>query len=161
KNSLGSISTDVDSVGIKKKTGTTVFSQIDLKRIDGIDFFGSSNKKLFSMKDTENVSHNRLLVEDNLEVLGNVNVFTTQTSETGFCGIGAMAARRPSGYAMAGVGVNFRVKKVTAPSSITLTKISSNNNRIKTANLTVDGFWLYLDSNGTDDYEFWRGRYKA
>lgn len=80
--------------------------------------------------------------------------------EQGFCGVGGMDSAGIT-TAVAGTGVNFKVKKTYTPSSITLSATSSNASPT-TINITPDGFWLYVNGNGVDGgYYYWRGTYQA
>lgn len=82
----------------------------------------------------------------------------TIRSETGYCGVGGVGNGSTS--AITGVGVNFRIKKSYTPSSITLSSLSSNTSPL-TTQITPDGFWLYLNGDGTNNFKYWRGTYTA
>jgi phage minor structural protein len=87
----------------------------------------------------------------------NLRIITFAT-ERGYCGIGGVGNGGTS--AIAGVGVNFRIKKSYTPSSITLSSLSSNTLPL-TTQITPDGFWLYLNGDGTNNFKYWRGTYTA
>jgi phage minor structural protein len=82
-------------------------------------------------------------------------------SERGFCGVGAINSLSWTGP-VAGTGVNFRAKRMYTPSSVTLTGTSTNlpsSSYVQAINITQDGFWLYINGDGTNTYKYWRGYY--
>lgn len=83
---------------------------------------------------------------------------SSSTEETGYCGVGAIG--HSTSTELAGVGVNFRFPKAYTPSSVTLTATASNV-PANVSNITQNGFWLYINGNGTSSYLYWRGTYKA
>ena len=113
---------------------------------------------------TGNITSSGKSTFNDVDVNGTLK-FATQpiqsVSETGFCGIGGMGA---SGFssAVAGVGVNFRVRKNYTPSSIYLSESSASfSTPVLAINISSDGFWLYINGNGSVSYRYWRGRYTA
>lgn len=81
--------------------------------------------------------------------------------ETGHCGVGGYDGVGTLN-AVAGVYVQFKQKRETPPTSITLTTSSTNvgTNDVHAIDITEDGFWLYLNGNGNDgNYRYWRGTY--
>jgi hypothetical protein len=90
--------------------------------------------------------------------------FENKTWEKGYCGIGARDPKNESS-AVAGVGVNFRIRKSYIPSSITLTPISDISFTVQpfTTEIREDGFWLYVKGveNAGNMYCYWRGYYQA
>lgn len=78
--------------------------------------------------------------------------------ETGFCGVGGPSKSGINGTACAGIGVNFRTKRVNTPSSVTLTPTSNNTSPVS-IDLNKDGFWLYINGDGSEAFKFWRGYY--
>ena len=88
------------------------------------------------------------------------NLFINNEKEEGFCGVGGMSPQISSA-AVAGVGVNFRIRKNYTPSSISLTSTSSTSSAA-VANITRDGFWLYVNGRGiANAYCYWRGYYEG
>ncbi|MDQ0414240.1 phage tail spike protein [Mesobacillus stamsii] len=84
----------------------------------------------------------------------------TGRGEQGFCGIGAIAGSSTTG-AVAGTGVNFKMRKNYTPSSVSLSTSSSTASGLVT-DIRTDGFWLYVEGNGTSTaYRYWRGYYLA
>ena len=89
------------------------------------------------------------------------NTFINKEKESGFCGVGGKEATAQSGAVIAGVGVNFRIKKDYAPSGVTLASTSQTADA-KTANITREGFWLYVNGIGVNNaLVYWRGFYEA
>lgn len=87
-------------------------------------------------------------------------LFKTGAVEKGFCGIGGKEPVATTG-AVAGVGVNFRIRKKAIPSSITLI-LSSKTATALTTDIREDGFWLYVNGqNIANAYSYWRGYYQA
>lgn len=81
--------------------------------------------------------------------------------ESGHCGVGGYDGVGTLN-AVAGVYVQFKQKRDTPPTSITLTTTSTNvgAGEYHAIDITVDGFWLYLNGNGSDgNYRYWRGTY--
>lgn len=78
-------------------------------------------------------------------------------TETGHCGVGGFD---PVGVtsAVAGVYVQFKHQRISAPTSITLTGTSSNATPVA-IDITADGFWLYVNGTGVVSYKYWRGTY--
>ena len=72
--------------------------------------------------------------------------FENKTWEKGFCGVGARDPANESS-AVAGVAVNFRIRKSFIPSSVTLTGTSSTATPL-TTDIREDGFWLYVKGTG-------------
>ena len=90
--------------------------------------------------------------------------FVTYMSETGYCGVGGMDSHGFSrSKSIAGNGVNFRMKKRYAPSSVSLsTKSTTGTFGVYAIDITVDGFWLYITGcERAGNYCFWRGTYRA
>ena len=87
--------------------------------------------------------------------------FENKTWEKGFCGVGARDPANESS-AVAGVAVNFRIRKSFIPSSVTLTGTSSTATPL-TTDIREDGFWLYVKGTGAGGnlYFYWRGYYQA
>lgn len=83
----------------------------------------------------------------------------SDVSEGGVCGVGGMDAIGTSG-AVAGVSVNFRLKKTYTPSSVSLSS-SSSNTGYNVSNITNNGFWLYVEGGVLGEYYYWRGTYSA
>ncbi|MDL4842842.1 phage tail spike protein [Aquibacillus rhizosphaerae] len=83
---------------------------------------------------------------------------TTMRPENGFCGTGARNTESSFTGAVSGVGVNFRTKKTYIPSSVGLSGTSYTATG-RVANITKDGFWLYVNKEA--DYSYWRGNYNA
>lgn len=77
-------------------------------------------------------------------------------TETGFCGVGGISGAGSS--ACAGVGVNYHLQKTYTPSSISMTSESSNSTAL-VINITNNGFWIYVNSDGSTNFKYWRGRY--
>ena len=122
--------------------------------------------------------HSSLYATNTLQVSGGVTfssggdtyysngIFTTRNTESGYCGVGAWnPSSGGTGSNLAGVGVNFRVKKTYTPSGVNLTTLSSvlgSSQAIQTTQVTADGFWLYiLGSQRTGYFVYWRGYYSA
>jgi phage minor structural protein len=83
----------------------------------------------------------------------------TSRDETGFCGVGARDSEGITS-ALAGVGVNFRTKRTVSPSSVYFDG-SDGNVSPQGINLSVDGFWLYINGTGGVGYKYWRGKYST
>ena len=86
--------------------------------------------------------------------------FTSGTTERGFCGVGGTAGGSSN---IAGVGVNFRMKKTYTPSYVQLTPTSSTANSVQYTDVSNEGFYLYITKPNTTStlYYFWRGYYYA
>lgn len=88
----------------------------------------------------------------------------TSSVETGNCGVAGINSIGTSGV-FAGVWVPFRVRKTYTPASVTLTTGSHNLSSlagVQTTNATINGFWLYLTGQTTEQiYRYWRGTYSA
>ena len=87
-------------------------------------------------------------------------MFLTGATEKGVCGIGG---REPVGTtgSVCGTSVNFRIRKSYVPSSISLVTASSSKQAL-TADITVNGFWLYCTGlNVANSYIYWRGTYQG
>lgn len=92
----------------------------------------------------------------------NTNAYLeTSASETGFCGIGGYTNVSTYASTLAGVGVNFRVKKTYTPSSVSLSQSATYGCSVSYTNITTNGFWLYITNNGASTYSYWRGTYTA
>lgn len=79
-------------------------------------------------------------------------------AEIGRCGVGGFD---PVGVtaAVAGVYVQFKHQRISAPTSINLVGTSSNATPV-VIDITTDGFWLYVNGTGTAGiYKYWRGTY--
>lgn len=113
---------------------------------------------------TGNISSGGKSTFSDVDVNGTMKFSTTpiqSVAETGFCGIGGMGATGFS-TAVAGVGVNFRIKKNYTPSSVYLSESSASvSTPAITIDITPDGFWLYINGSGSISYRYWRGRYTA
>ncbi|MBT2688254.1 phage tail protein [Bacillus sp. ISL-47] len=97
---------------------------------------------------------------DGTDVYFNGNQPISSHVETGFCGCGGMAANTTTS-AVAGQGVNFKMKKSYTPSSVALT-VSSSNRPANVIDINPNGFWIYVNGNGVDGgYYYWRGTYTA
>lgn len=83
---------------------------------------------------------------------------TTNRNERGYCGVAGYPTAGTYN-AVGGVGVNFRKRRMWTPSSIGLSMNTMYGGSISYTDLTVDGFWLYLNGNGTTSYQYWRGYY--
>lgn len=94
----------------------------------------------------------------------NRTVFSDNTyrtgAETGMCGVGGWESTQTTGP-IAGVYVQFKHKRLQAPTNITFTTVSSYSGITpQVANITVDGFWLYINgANFANGYRYWRGTY--
>jgi hypothetical protein len=100
----------------------------------------------------------------------NEELFLTSATEKGYCGVGGQNAATYTGAAVAGTGVNFRIRKKYIPSSITLTPFDDNSwtTSALTTQIKSDGFWLYIQgrdkTTGTSvvgGYYYWRGYYQG
>ena len=86
--------------------------------------------------------------------------FQTGATERGYCGVGGTAGGSAN---IAGVGVNYRMKKTYTPNYIQLTPSTSTANAY-TTDLSNEGFFLYIQKpSGTSNnlYYYWRGYYYA
>ena len=86
--------------------------------------------------------------------------FISSVSERGYCGVGGVAGGSTN---IAGVGVNFRVKKNYTPSYVYLTQTSSTANGVYYTDVSNEGFFLYITKPASSStvYYFWRGYYQA
>lgn len=97
-------------------------------------------------------------------IVMNKTQFTEDTTrsgvETGMCGVGGVEAYQTTA-AIAGVYVQFKHKRVQAPTGITFSTVSSISGVTpQVANITTDGFWLYINGlNSANGYRYWRGTY--
>ena len=106
----------------------------------------------------------KIWVDGQLEFSG-AECLRTYGTEKGVCGIGAVSPTTTNNANIAGVSVNFRVKKNSVPSSVTLTATSWTTEP-NYANITEDGFWLYVKTPPTGSifvggYYYWRGYYQC
>ena len=106
----------------------------------------------------------KIWVDGQLEFSG-AEARRTSGTEKGFCGIGSVSPTTTNNANIAGVSVNFRVKKTYVPSSVTLTATSYTTEPNYT-NITEDGFWLYVKTTPTGTiyvggYYYWRGYYEC
>ncbi|MGP4061513.1 phage tail spike protein [Halobacillus sp. H74] len=86
----------------------------------------------------------------------------TNKSEAAKCGIGSYDPSSSTGTQFAGSFVKFKIKKTYVPSSVNLTTVSSFGADAFVADISEDGFWLYLKSTRTSQgYRYWRGVYEA
>ncbi|ALY08049.1 hypothetical protein EauS123_00050 [Exiguobacterium phage vB_EauS-123] len=80
--------------------------------------------------------------------------------ETGMCGVGGFDPVGTSG-AVAGTYVQFKMKRATAPTIITLNP-TSQNAPVEAIDITADGFWLFVKGTNTANvYKYWRGTYQT
>ena len=86
--------------------------------------------------------------------------FTSGSTERGYCGVGGTAGGSTN---IAGVGVNFRMKKTYTPSYVQLTPTSSTANSVQYTDVSNEGFYLYITKPNTTSnlYYFWRGYYSC
>ena len=82
----------------------------------------------------------------------------TNRNESGYCGIAGYPTAATYN-SIGGYGVNFRKRRVYTPSSIGLSHRANYGGSVSYTDLTSDGFWLYLNGNGTTQYQYWRGFY--
>lgn len=80
--------------------------------------------------------------------------------ETGMCGVGGWESTQTTGP-VAGVYVQFKHKRLQAPTGITFNTVSALSGiTAQVANITEDGFWLYINGiNFANGYRYWRGTY--
>ena len=90
----------------------------------------------------------------------NSGEFVSSISERGYCGVGGPAGGSSN---IAGVGVNFRVKKNYTPSYVSLSATSSTANAVYYTDVSNEGFYLYITKPNTTSnlYYYWRGYYSA
>lgn len=85
------------------------------------------------------------------------------SQEVGFCGIGGFGEQGIK--TLAGVGVNFRVRRKYTPSTVYLSEYSGGSNTDPlTTGVNRDGFWLYIRQtadNAARGYYYWRGEYRV
>ena len=90
----------------------------------------------------------------------NSGEFISGISERGYCGVGGVSGGSTN---IAGVGVNFRVKKNYTPSYVNLSQTSGTANGVFYTDVSNEGFFLYITKPASSStvYYFWRGYYTA
>lgn len=100
---------------------------------------------------------------DNIYLYGQLTNYNSEmisgARERGYCGVGGIAGGSAN---IAGVGVNYRIKKNYTPTYIQLTP-STSTATAYTTDLSNEGFFLYIvkPSNAGSLYYYWRGNYYA
>lgn len=141
-----SIHGDLELTGRFKATELATFKEtyIPIMNNNTLFYFGAT------------FDHHTSFISGRLEF--NSNEPTRNKSESGVCGIGGIANGGRS--AVAGTMVNFRTKKTYVPSNVSLYPTSSNA-AVAFTDISKDGFWLYVNGDGTSLYKYWRGTYSA
>ena len=122
------------------------------------------NNRIRMYTDLLDINSPKIWIDGEMQFSG-AEATRTSGTEKGFCGIGAVSPTTTNNANIAGVAVNFRVKKTYIPSSVTLTATSWTTEPNYT-NITEDGFWLYVKTTPTGSifvggYYYWRGYYQC
>ena len=122
------------------------------------------NNRIRMYTDLLDINSQKIWIDGEMQFSG-AEFTRTSGTEKGFCGIGAVSPTTTNNANIAGVAVNFRVKKTYIPSSVTLTATSWTTEPNYT-NITTDGFWLYVKTTPTGTifvggYYYWRGYYEC